>query len=366
MKSRRRRKPRILMVGPGSKAKGGITAVINNYRSSSLWSEFDCHHFSSSSDGPRIRRLAYANWRVLVYMVWLVCRRPDLVVIHASGGLSFYRKFVYLLFGHLLRVPMILHLHPAYFSEFYAQGSEWTRAMIRSAGRWSARIIFLSALQRDAFLTVFPAEKMVVVSNPVNCWPYQLLLKDWQPDPRQVLYLGWIIPAKGVYDLLDAVPAILREFPDARFVFAGPKEVEQLRALVAQRGLDRSVDVPGWVQGFDKLRLLRTSRLLILPSYTEGVPNVILEAMASRLPIVTTPVGGIPSAVTDGVSCLMVKPGDVEGIAAAICALLRDDQKCQQLAEAAYRDVSGNYELETIARQLSGVFSRVMTRSSAS
>ena len=151
-------KPKVLMVGPGSKAQGGITAVINNYRSSSLWSEFDCHHFSSSSDGPRLARSVYAIWRSLVYMLRLVVIRPDLLVIHASGGLSFYRKFVYLLFGRLLRVPMILHLHPAYFSEFYAEGSAGRRALIRAAGRWSARIIFLSAVQRDPFLAVFPPD----------------------------------------------------------------------------------------------------------------------------------------------------------------------------------------------------------------
>lgn len=359
-------KPKVLMVGPGSKAQGGITAVINNYRSSSLWSEFDCHHFSSSSDGPRLARSVYAIWRILVYMLRLVIIRPDLLVIHASGGLSFYRKFVYLLFGRLLRVPMILHLHPAYFSEFYAEGSAGRRALIRAAGRWSARIIFLSAVQRDPFLAVFPPDKLVVVSNPVNCWPYQLLLRNWEPASRQILYLGWIIPAKGVYDLLDAVPAILREFPDAKVVFAGPKQVERLREMVRERGLDKSVEVLGWVQGFVRLRLLRTSRLLILPSYTEGVPNVILEAMASRLPIITTPVGGIPSVVTDGVTCVMVKPGAVDAIAAAICDLLRDERKCALLAEAGYREVVAKYNLETIAGQLRQVFTQVVTRSSAS
>jgi glycosyltransferase involved in cell wall biosynthesis len=136
--------------------------------------------------------------------------------------------------------------------------------------------------------------------------------------------------------------------------------------MVHERGLDKSVEVLGWVQGFVRLRLLRTSRLLILPSYTEGVPNVILEAMASHLPIITTPVGGIPSVVTDQVNGVMVKPGDINGIAAAICDLLRDDRKCTLLAEAGYREVVEKYGLETIAGQLRQVFTQVMPRSSAS
>jgi glycosyltransferase involved in cell wall biosynthesis len=360
MTSGQNRKPRILMVGPGSKAQGGITAVINNYRSSSLWSDCDCHHFSSSTEGRRLYRHLYSLWRCLVFVAYVIVVRPDLLVVHVSSGLSFYRKSWYLLVGHWLRIPMVLHIHPAHFSVFYAVGPDWRRAWIRQVGRWSARIIVLSDLQRESFLQVFPGEKLVVVRNPVNTRLYAIAQEERRPAPRQILYLGWIVREKGVYDLVAAMPTVLQEFPDATLLFAGPKEVDRLCKLIAECGLEGSMRALGWVEGAERLRLLHSSRLLVLPSYSEGVPNVILEAMASRLPVITTPVGGIPSIVTDGVNGLMVRPGDIEGIAEAMCHLLRDDQECERLAEAGYREVVEKYDTEVIAAQLREVFMQVL------
>lgn len=170
--------------------------------------------------------------------------------------------------------------------------------------------------------------------------------------PRQIIYLGWFIPAKGVYDLVDAIPEVVREFPDASFVFGGTKESDRLREVILERKLDRYAQVVGWVEGEERLRLLRTSRALILPSYSEGVPNVILESMAARVPVITTPVGGVPSVVQDGVTGVYVQPGDVAGIAVAICRLLRDREECELLAENAYREVREKHDIEVIAGQL--------------
>ena len=100
--------------------------------------------------------------------------------------------------------------------------------------------------------------------------------------------------------------------------------------------------------------------MLVLPTYTEGVPNVILEAMASRLPVLTTPVGGIPSVATDEVNCVMVKPGDVAGLGAGICRLLRDDALCERLAAAGLREVSEKYGLEVVADQVRQIYRRAL------
>lgn len=348
------------MVGPGSKSQGGIAAVINNYKSSRLWSDFDCCHFSSSTEGGRIYRLAYSLWRYWKFLIGMVFTRPDLLVVHVSSGLSFYRKFYYLLVGHLLRIPLITHIHPAHFSEFYAGGSAWRQALIRRVGVWSERIIFLSGRQQESFSGVFPNEKMLVVRNPVDTRLYAGGRREKSSTCRQILYLGWIVRKKGVYDLVDAMPGVLQRFPDATLLCAGPKEVEKLRNLITERNLEGSIQALGWVEGAKRLDLLRSSRLLILPSYSEGVPNVILEAMASRLPVITTPVGGIPSIATDGVNCRMVQPGDVGGIEKAICDLLGDDQECERLAEAGYREVVEKYDIEVIAGHLHKVFMQVL------
>ena len=137
------------------------------------------------------------------------------------------------------------------------------------------------------------------------------------------------------------------------FVFGGTKEVDRLRQLIlGETARCANAQVVGWVEGEERLRLLRTSRVLVLPSYSEGVPNVILEAMAARVPVIVTPVGGVPSVVQDGITGVYVQPGDVAGISAAICRLLRDSEECEHLADNACREVSQKYDIEVIAEQL--------------
>lgn len=353
-------KRRVLVVGPGYGAMGGISVVIDNYRKSSFWPEFRCYHFSSIEDGSQTHKLFFSLRRLLLFLVTIIRARPAAVALHSSHGTSFYRKFCYLLAAHALHIPVILHIHPDYFYEFYRTGSRIRKAFVMYAARCSKKIVFLSAEQRDQFSGILPPEKLAVVSNPVDRQQYKLWRRSWRREPRQVLYLGWITREKGVYDLLEAIPAIRQEFPDVSVLFAGPKEVDKLRRLVEERGLSGSARALGWVEGLERLRLLRTSRLLVLPSYTEGVPNVLLEAMASRLAIVTTPVGGIPSILTDGLDCLMVQPGDVKGISAAICRLLRDDEECERLAAQGLSEVTGKYDVEVIAGKLRQIYRQVV------
>ena len=91
-----------------------------------------------------------------------------------------------------------------------------------------------------------------------------------------VLFLGWIVREKGVYDIVEAMPEVLRHYPNARFTFCGNKEVEELRRLLDRRGLSASAEVPGWVDGNRRLELLKSATVFVLPSYSEGLPNVIL------------------------------------------------------------------------------------------
>ncbi len=345
-------KRRVLVVGPGVDSKGGITAVIHNYGRSSFWAEFGCTHFSSTRDGSRIFKLIYAIYRFGVFLWTILSSRPTAISLHTSHGSSFYRKCGYLLAARMFFIPVVLHIHPAGFIDFYNGASPLCQRFVRLAARLSDRIVFLSIAQLEAFRPVYPQAKMAVISNPVDISAFSEWRSDWRHMPHQILYLGWIIREKGVYDLAAAIPRVVEEFPDASFVFGGTKELAKFRSLLAEQQLSAHAQVVGWVEGDERLRLLRTSRVLVLPSYSEGVPNVILEAMAARVPIVATPVGGVPSVVEDGITGVFVQPGDVAGISAAICRLLRDKEECEHLAENAYSEVSKKYDIEIIAEQL--------------
>ena len=106
----------------------------------------------------------------------------------------------------------------------------------------------------------------------------------------------------------------------SRFVVAGSLS-EYLRTEVISRGLTESVELAGWTYGDEKLRRLRESDVFILPSYTEGLPNALLEGMAAGLAVICTPVGGIPEVVHDPDNGLLVPPEDPVRLSAAIRTL---------------------------------------------
>lgn len=347
----------VVVVGPGPRAQGGITTVIKTYRKTKFWSDAQCTHFASTTElRSTTTKATYACWRLFVFTLAVVRCRPRAASLHTSHSGSFYRKLAYLLVCSAFRVPAVLHIHPAAFLSYYEQGSALRQRLIRLAGKLSSRIVFLSKRIASDFGDIFPASKLRVLGNPVDVDYFARGRVNNNTGRPRILFLGAILEGKGVYDLVDCVPAIASEYPDVLFTFAGDRETEKLRQVVADRGLLDFVEVLGWIGGDSKLNLLHTASMLVLPSYTEGVPNVILEAMASRLPIVTTPVGGIPDILEDGSTAVFVEPGNVDDITKGILSLMQDDAKSTSLAAAAFDKAEHLYSIAAISDALAAIY----------
>lgn len=354
---------RVVVVGPGPKAQGGITAVIENYHKTEFWSKYGCTHFASTSDfDTRLMKALFGVWRLLAFCSMVVTSgRPAAVSVHASHSGSFYRKLAYLALCKLFRIPAVLHIHPAAFYEYYETGSQLRRRLIRLAGLLSARVLFLSAEIQSKFRSIFPESKMRVLGNPVDIDTYQSS-RDFPRSKRPtVLFLGWIVPEKGVYDLVQCIPLIKEKVPNVMFLFAGNKEVDKLRHTLADHGFRENSEVLGWIEGDRKLELLGSSWLLCLPSYTEGVPNVLLEAMASRLPIVCSAVGGIPSILEHARTAEFIKPGNVDNIVVGINKVLLGPDYARDLAENAYSHVRQEFSCDVISSRLDEIYAEVLS-----
>lgn len=359
-------RPGIIVLAPSQAAQGGISTVISNYARTSFWQEFRVRHLPTTDDvDSRWIKGIRDCCRLAAFAPRLIVGgRPGAISVHMAHDSSFYRKLAYMLVAAVFRIPIVLHIHPASFSTFYWSGGRFRKLAVRLAGRLSDQSIFLSEETRSQLAEVFPLARSSVLRNPVDVDAYATGRERITPSRPRVLFLGWIVPEKGVYDIVEAIPEVLRSFPDVLFTFGGNKEVDKLRAEIASRGLSDSAEVLGWVEMEQKLHLLRSSRVLILPSYNEGLPNVILEAMASRLPIITTPVGGIPSVLRHDETAIFVDPGSVSTIAAAVKALLADDNKRLSLADAAFDLVSKEYSLQAVSTGLCRIYDRYRVRSS--
>ena len=183
----------------------------------------------------------------------------------------------------------------------------------------------------------------------------------------RVLYVGHLSVAKGYFDLVEAIPLVLRELPDSEFVVMGEtldKERNILRdhhdvdlglpkgSEVAAPTDDAHVRYLGPVSGEEKFKAFAAADMLVLPSYSEGFPLSILEAMASGLPIVATGVGVIPEIVEDDVNGFLVTPGDPEGLASAIVTLGQREDLRKRMGAANLNIARERYEVELVGQRL--------------
>jgi glycosyltransferase involved in cell wall biosynthesis len=119
------------------------------------------------------------------------------------------------------------------------------------------------------------------------------------------------------------------------------------------------VEVLGWITGADKLTRLQQAAVFALPSFSEGLPMGLLEAMAAGLPVLATPVGGIPEVITDGVEGFLVDPGDVGALTDRLSRLLSDENLRGRMGRAARHKAEALFTVDVILPQLEQLYTRL-------
>jgi glycosyltransferase involved in cell wall biosynthesis len=158
---------------------------------------------------------------------------------------------------------------------------------------------------------------------------------------------------------------VVREVPDTRFLIVGEGELRgQLERQIHELGLDRHVTLTGFRS--DVLGLLKSLDVFAMSSITEGLGSAILEAMACRRPVVATRAGGIPEAVDDNVTGLIVPPQDDTALAAGILRLLRSPELRDQFGQAGRQRVIDSFSVERLVQGTAGVYERWLTNPSVS
>ena len=172
--------------------------------------------------------------------------------------------------------------------------------------------------------------------------------------PCRILFLGRIGERKGTPVLLQAL-AQMRD-ADWELICAGDGEVSKYQAMAGQLGLSPRVRFVGWVDEDEAQALLAGSDLLVLPSLNEGLPMAIIEAMAHGLPVIATPVGGIPELVTSGRTGLLVPPADPDALAGALRRLIADPHARLRMGANAMTAWREHHLIDTYCRELATLY----------
>jgi glycosyltransferase involved in cell wall biosynthesis len=263
------------------------------------------------------------------------------VHVNMAERLSLVRKSAVVAMCRALGIPVVLHLHAAQLHHFYRALPAPLQRLTRWIFSLPSCVVVLGAAARRFVIEELgvPPRKVEIVINGVP-EPAADRAEGAADGKRRVLFLGNLSERKGVSDLLAALA--LDEFTagSLEVVIAGGGDVAGYEAKARSLGLQDTVRFTGWCGQDQVAELMARSDVLVLPSYDEGLPLVILEALANGVAVVCTPVGEIPAVLTDGVTASFVTPGDVPGIAAALQKVLDEPGLLQALG----RDGRALYE----------------------
>jgi glycosyltransferase involved in cell wall biosynthesis len=212
----------------------------------------------------------------------------------------------------------------------------------------------------------FPPEKVRVIQNGIDLRRFSATMGESRDPVRRatsgkriVLVGNMTCDVKGHPWLIEAAPAVLREFPDTHFVLAGDGEQRpNFERIVADLGLTKHFSFLG--QRHDIPSVLSSCDIAVLPSRAEGLPNAVLEYMASALPTVASKVGGNVEIVKDGVTGLLVPPENANALAAALLQLLRDPGLAERLGTNGHEFVRQNFSFEKLVERIDDLYSDLL------
>ena len=332
--------------------RGGIAQVLDIY-DRCIFEDF---RFIANSGGGGLRNVWILLSSIGMLIKQLLSKREIKIVhIHTASYNSFYRSAFFVLLAKFLGRKVILHIHGGGFKDFYKTNPKIIRWVLQRADC----LVVLSASWKSFFESIAKKLPIHVVPNPVVLPTGQDLSRKEVSSRLRLLFLGLLDRDKGIYDLLQVLADHKDYFEDRVILNVGGNgDAVSFRETIKQMGLEHIVTFHGWVSGDKKKELFLNSDVFVLPSYAEGLPMAILEAMAHGLAVVSTTVGAIPEVVNKDCG-ILITPGKQEELSEALKTLCASSERLELLKQAAIRE-GKQYSAETIKEILETVYREVV------
>jgi glycosyltransferase involved in cell wall biosynthesis len=347
----------VLLVGPDYKNhRGGIGAVIAVHKD-----QYEAFNFIATHRplGNSVLKSLYFVKQFTRITFFLATHRSIKVVhIHSSKQGSFYRKLLVAFIAKIIfRRKTINHIHSGNFRRFYDGSNVIGKKLISFFLRLNDVTITVSDGWKGYFETAFHLKNVYHINNIINNPGSNGALPACTNNGAvRFLFLGMIHPDKGIFDLLQ----VLRDHKATlagklKLFIGGNGQVDKLQELIEAAGLQGMVEFKGWVTGHEKENLLQFADVFVLPSYFEGSPVAMLEAMSYGKPVISTTVGGIPEIVEPGLNGWLHTPGDREALLKALLYYINEPENIKKHGERSAQIIK-NYYPETIVPQLNSVY----------
>jgi glycosyltransferase involved in cell wall biosynthesis len=208
-----------------------------------------------------------------------------------------------------------------------------------------------------------PKEKIEILPNAVKVDDFASKDKSFKKDlsiPEHgevILFLSRLIKEKGVYDLIESITTVSKEYKNVYFLFTGEgPERNRMEMICKEKGIEKEVRFTGHIQNANLLKVFSCADIFVLPTYSEGMPMVILEALAAGLPIISTPVGAIPDIIKDGINGFLIEPNSPKQLAEKILLLLHNEDIIKRIGEANVQLAKEEYDVKVILNKLEQLY----------
>lgn len=344
---------RVLVVATSRKTRGGITSVVKAHETGQQWKQYHCRWIETHRDGNVVIKLWYLFSAIIEALV--IMPFYDIVHIHFSEPKSAMRKTIFFRMAKIYHKKTIVHFHS--FSTETTINSDY-RPRYEYIFTSADRVVVLSEYWQRAICEEFglKEEKVKILYNPCPTIPHQ---ETTEKETNNILYAGTITARKGYTDMIKAFAKIAPKHKNWEIVFAGNGEVEQGKNIAAELGINDQTEFLGWVSGDAKDKAFRDASILCLPSYAEGFPMAVLDAWAYGLPVITTPVGGIPDVAKNGENMLLFNPGDIDKLAEQMEKMIVDTNLRKKISDASVNFAKYKFNINTINEQLGQLYQDV-------
>lgn len=296
----------------------GAAPAVSVYREHGLFKRWPIDYFT-------------ARWPAFRHMAAALAQRQSFAVHAHVTAQTFWRDAALLAPALAARMPVLMQLHGGGYERFYDDCDPAARALMRTLVERAACVIvpceamrtWVRGTARNAHVKMIPA--------PVSFEP---LAKD-PCRPNLVLFLGSLQADKGIFDLLEAVAALRHDVPDVRLVCAGDGNRIAVARYAERLAIAEAVKFTGWVGPSGKRALFESAAVLAAPAYDAALPVSLVEAMAAGVPVIASAVGGMPEVIVDGVTGVLIAPGDSASLARHLRSLLLDRNLAARIGTAA-------------------------------
>lgn len=334
--------PKVLVVATSHKTRGGITAVIEAHKKGSQWNKYQCRWIETHIDRCFLYKLLYLIKSFFIYIA--IVPFYDIIHIHTSEAPSAARKCIFFFIARLWRKKIIIHFHiPHDIKDRY-------KPIYKYLFRNADRIVLLSQYWRDMVINDYqiPKERALVIYNPCTA----TISSQSYIKKNYILYAGTLNSRKGYADMIEAFASIAAKYPEWKIVFAGNGEIEKGKSLAKQYHIEQQTIFWGWINGYQKDKVFKESKIFCLPSYGEGFPMAVLDAWSYGLPVITTPVGGIPDIAKERINMLLFTPGDVQTLANHMEELINNESLYKTIEGESKKLALTTFNIETINQNI--------------